>query len=80
MCLPQQLSLALQTLQQLDLLVHVHDLILQVLAGDIYLLAQLRKHTGQLSGNNSSDTNTCEKMNVFRSLFHISEVTVCVVS
>lgn len=46
--LPQQLSLALQAVQELDLSVHVSDLILQVLTGDVYLLAELSKHAGQL--------------------------------
>lgn len=51
--LPQQLGLALQTVQQLDLAVHVCDLILQVLPGDIYLLAELSKHTSQLPEDQS---------------------------
>lgn len=46
--LPQQLSLALQAVQQFDLAVHVRDLILKVLSGHIYLLAELSKHTCQL--------------------------------
>lgn len=45
---PQQLSLALQTVQQLNLAVHVSDLILEVLTGDVHLLAELSKHTRQL--------------------------------
>lgn len=49
--LPQQLSLALQAVQQLNLAVHVSDVILKVLTGDIYLLAELSKHTGQLPDN-----------------------------
>lgn len=49
--LPQQLSLALQAVQQLDLAVHVRDFILEVLSGDVYLLAELSKHTCQLPDN-----------------------------
>lgn len=46
--LPQQLGLTLKAVQQLHLAVHVRDLVLQVLAGDVYLLAELSKHTCQL--------------------------------
>ncbi|TNN35552.1 hypothetical protein EYF80_054290 [Liparis tanakae] len=49
MCsVPQQLGFALQAVQQLDLAVHAGDLVLQVLAGHVHLLAELRKHTRQL--------------------------------
>ncbi len=49
--LPQQLSFALQAVQQLDLAVHVGDLVLQVLPGHVHLLAQLSEHTRQLPEN-----------------------------
>jgi len=45
---PQQLGFALQAVQQLDLAVHAGDLVLQVLAGHVHLLAELHKHTRQL--------------------------------
>lgn len=46
---PQQLGLAGQAVQRLDLVVHVLDLLLQVLPRHVHLLAQLGKHPGQLS-------------------------------
>lgn len=49
--LPQQLSLALQAVQQLNLAVHVSDLILEVLTSDVHLLAELSKHPPQLPDN-----------------------------
>lgn len=48
MFLPQQLSFALQAVQQLNLSVHISDLILKVLTGDVYLLTELSKYTCQL--------------------------------
>lgn len=43
--LPQQLGLALQAVEQLNLSVHVSDFILEVLPGDVDLLAELSEHT-----------------------------------
>lgn len=56
--LPQQLSLALQAVQELDLAVHVHDLILKVLSGDVNLLAELSEYTRQLPEVQNNDNNS----------------------
>lgn len=45
---PQQLGPALKVVQQFNLAVHVLDLIFQVLAGDVHLLAELCKYARQL--------------------------------
>lgn len=43
--LPQELSLALQAVQRLNLAVHVPDFLFQVLPRDIHLLAKLGEHS-----------------------------------
>lgn len=54
--LPQELSLAMQAVQQLDLAVHVSDIILKVLPGDVYLLAELSEHSCQLPDTHRAGT------------------------
>lgn len=45
----------MQAVQQVDLAVHVCDVVLEVLSGDVYLLAELSEHSCQLP-EESGDT------------------------